>query len=108
MKKIKNSLDALYDIYEAPKKINSKSTLEEVYEQYIGDGQLGIDFEKKDILEAMRVYHNQFQQVTDEEIKRNAPYPEEVSGNKQKNWAWILGAKAMRDGKIVHLPKNEI
>ena len=34
-------------------------TKEQIYEEYIGGGQMGIDFEKKDILEAMEVYANQ-------------------------------------------------
>ena len=31
-------------------------TAEEIFEQYIGNGQMGIDFEKKHIIEAMEAY----------------------------------------------------
>jgi len=34
-------------------------TAEQIYEEYIGDGQMGIDFEKRHIIEAMEVYANQ-------------------------------------------------
>jgi hypothetical protein len=32
-------------------------TPEEIYQEYIGNGQMGIDFEKKHILEAIQAYH---------------------------------------------------
>lgn len=50
---------------------------EEIYEQYIGNGQYGIDFEKKHILEAMDEYTSEvlrdFAQrfYADEEACRN-------------------------------------
>ena len=41
---------------------------EQVYAEYIGGGQMGIDFEKKDILEAMEVYASQFKDTCDHDI----------------------------------------
>ena len=34
-------------------------TEEEIYKAYIGDGQMGVDFEKKHIIEAMEAYASQ-------------------------------------------------
>jgi hypothetical protein len=31
-------------------------TIEEIYKAYIGDGQMGVDFEKKHIIKAMQAY----------------------------------------------------
>ena len=44
-------------------------TVEQIFEEYIGPGQMGVDFEKKDILEAMQIYAEQECKNRDEIIK---------------------------------------
>lgn len=55
---------------------NDMKTAEEIYQEYVGDGQMGIDFEKRHIIEAMKTYAQQFQPspilLTDEQIENEA------------------------------------
>jgi hypothetical protein len=50
-------IDELYKTIQ----LNGKpmKTIEEIYKAYIGDGQMGVDFEKKHIIEAMEAYASQ-------------------------------------------------
>jgi hypothetical protein len=50
-------------------------TAEEIYEEYIGNGLFGIDFEKRHIIEAMCAYASQFREISeisDEKINKMA------------------------------------
>lgn len=81
-------------------------TKEEIYKAYIGDGQMGVDFEKKHIIEAMEAYHEaKMKEVTDEDIERQVKQinrREALCTVDYYSTGFIAGAKAMRDGKIKH------
>jgi len=73
---------------------------EKLFEEYIGEGQYGIDFEKKHIIEFAEAYHEaRMKEVTDEDIEL---YARRHSLSEATKHGIIEGAKAFRDGKIKH------